>query len=218
MNFLKKNHELKKRNRKGVSKMIFTTTLALLLSIASHSQEKNIETKSVTLDNFITFIVEHYSTKTDSTKTKNITFLIESYADSFNTEDSVILKQAFKLLSKRVTEGDLISIVAYSHFNGIALRQATATDVKKLLYVIEHPKSSVKTFEEDGIELAYQFTKENFVEDSENSVVMIRIPNRKSEVVKTEATDTKKVTKKKSNAVVLTAIALLPEIIAVIKD
>lgn len=217
MKFSKKNHELKKRNRNTVSKTLFTIALALMLSIASHSQEKNIETESVTLDNLITFIVEHYSINADSTETKNITFLIETYSDNFNIEDKVTLKQAFKLFSKRVTEDDLISIVVYSNFNGIALNQAKATDVKKLLYVIEHPKSSVKTFEEDGIELAYEFTKENFVEDSENSVVMIRLPNRKPEV--SNATDTnKKATKRKSNAVVLTAIALLPELIAVIKN
>ena len=198
--------------------MLFIIVLVFMTSTASHSQEKNIETESVTLDNLITFIVEHYAIVTDSTETKNITFLIETYADSFNIEDSVILKQAFKLMSKRFTGRDLISIVTYSNFNGIALNQIKGTDIKKLLYVIEHPKSSVKTFEDDGIELAYEFAKENFIEDSENSVVMIRIPNRKSVVVKTESTEAKITSNKKSNAVVLTALALLPEIIAVIKD
>ncbi len=192
--------------------------LALMLSIASHSQEKNIETESVTLDNLITFIVEHYKLQTDLTETKNITFLIETYSDEFNLEDKVILKQAFKLFSKRVTEDDLISIVTYSNFAGIALNQVDATDIKSLLYVIEHLKSSIKTIEENGIELAYEFAKENFIDDSENSVVMIRIPNRSSEVAKTESSDTKKSTKTKSNAVVLTAISLLPELIAVIKN
>ena len=214
MNYSKKNHKLKKGNRNDMSKILFA--FVLMLSLTGNAQEKNIETESVTLDNFITFIVEHYSINADSTETKNITFLIETYGDSFNTEDSVILKQAFKLLSKRVTEDDLISIVAYSNFNGVALKQAKATDVKKLLYVIEHPKSSIKTFEEDGIELAYEFTKENFVEESKNSVVMIRIPNRKAEVASTKTDSI--TTKKKSNAIVLTAITLLPEIIAVIKN
>lgn len=188
MNFSKKNHEFKKRNRNEVSKTLITITLALMLSIASHSQEKNIEAESVTLDNLITFIVENYNIHADSTVAKNITFLIETYAEKFNIEDGVILKQAFKLLSKRVTEDDHISIVTYSNFSGIALNQAKATAVKKLLYVIEHPKSSVKTFEADGIELAYKFTKENFIEDSENSVVMIRLPNRTTDAARTETT------------------------------
>jgi len=199
-------------------KRLFTIVFALLITVASHSQEKTIETESVTLDNLIMFIVEHYNIQDDSTETKNITFLIETYGDDFNLEDKVILKQAFKLLAKSVTEDDLISIVTYSTINGIALSQAEATDIKKLLYVIEHPKSSVKTLEDDGIELAYEFTKENFVEDSENSVVMIRIPNRESEVANSETTNKKNNTRKKSNVLVLTAITLLPEIIAVIKD
>ena len=38
MNFSKKNHELKKRNKSVVSKTLFTFALALMLSIASHSQ------------------------------------------------------------------------------------------------------------------------------------------------------------------------------------
>lgn len=218
MNYSKKNHKLKKRNRNVVSKTLLTSILVFLLSVTSYSQEKNIETKSVTLENLITFVIENYSIKTDSTKTKNITFLIETYAENFNTEDRVILKQAFKLLSKRVTENDIISIVTHSNFNGIALNKAKATEIKKLLYTVENPKSGVKTFVDNGVELAYNFTKENFVEASENMVVMIRIPNRKSEVATTEAKDAKKSPKKKSNAVVLTAITLLPELIAVIKD
>ncbi|WP_439151874.1 hypothetical protein [Winogradskyella sp.] len=199
-------------------KTLITFTLALVFSVASHSQEKNIETESVKLDNFISFIIENYSIETDSTNTKNITFLIETYADTFNVEDSVILKQAFKLLSKRVTEEDRISIAMYSNFNGIALNHAEANDLKKLLYTIEHPKSSVKIFEEDGIELAYNFAKENFNDDAENSVVMIRIPNRTQEISEVKNKDSGKKVKKKSNALVLTAMALLPEIISVIKD
>lgn len=199
-------------------KTLSTLLLTIMISLVSIAQEKNIETESVTLDNFISFIVEHYSIQTDSTETKHLTFLIETYAENFSTEDSVILKQAFKLLSKRLTEDDLISIVTYSNFSGVALNQAEGTDVKKLLYVIEHPKSSVNTFEDDGIELAYEFAKENFIEDAENSVVMIRIPSQKGETAKTTSKDFIKTSKKNNNAVVLTAIALLPELISVIKD
>lgn len=199
-------------------KTLSNIVIMLLITVVCHAQEKNIETESVSLDNFITFIVENFSIQKDSTKTKNITFLIETYDENFNTEDAVILKQAFKLLSKRVTSKDVISIVTYSNFNGIVLNQAKAIDIKRILYVIEHPKSSVKTFEEDGIELAYEFTKENFVENSDNSVIMVRIPNRKEEVSESDSKDEKKKKKKNSNAVVLTAISLLPELISVIKD
>jgi hypothetical protein len=190
-----------------------------MFCIASFSQDKNIETESIALDDLIAFIIEHYSVSSDSTETKNVTFLIETYKDNFNAEDSVILKQAFKLLSKRLSEKDLVSIVAYSKYSGVILNQANGSDIKKFLYAIENPKSSIKTFEEDGIELAYKFANENFVEDSENSVVMIRIPNKDKEVIKTDTSENvDKNSKNKSNVVVLTAIALLPELISVIKD
>jgi hypothetical protein len=219
MNFLKKNNKLEKGTRNDVGKTRVTIVLMWMLSIIpSDAQEKNIETESVALDNLITFIVDHYNSKSDSTETKNITFLIETYSDNFNSEDKVILKQAFKLLSKRLSEVDIISIVTHSHFNGIALNQARAKDIKKILHVIEYPKSNINSDETEGIELAYAFTKENFIEDSENSVVMIRMPNRGSEFVKTELKEVKNITSKKRNTVVLTAIALLPEIIALIKE
>ncbi|MDC1504236.1 hypothetical protein N8475_03525 [Winogradskyella sp.] len=198
-------------------KKLITTALVLMLSFIGSTQEKNIETDAVTIDNLITFVVENYSVKKDSTNTKNITFLIETYADGFNTEDRVILKQAFKLLTKRVTDNDLISIVMYSNYNGVALNQVKATDIKKLLYVIEHPKSSVKTLQDDGVEVAYTLTKENFIEAATNAVVMLRLPNRQSHINNAIANVPTTQHKKKSNTLVLTAIALLPEIIAVKK-
>lgn len=200
-------------------KKLIVLTLVFIFSVAGFSQEKSIETESVALENLITFIVEHYSISSDSSETKNISFLLETYADDFKTEDRVILKHAFKLLSKRLTDNDLVSIIMYSNYSGIALGLASGSDVKKFLYAIENPKSSIKTLKEDGIELAYEFADENFSENSENSVVIIRIPNKSTEVAKTESSEniTNK-SEKKNNAVVLTAIALLPELIAVIKD
>ncbi len=200
-------------------KTLFSLSFVLIVSVANFAQNKTIETESITLDNLITFIVENYKVETDSTQTKNSTFLIETYGDSFNTEDKVILKQALKIFSERSNAKDSISIATYSEYNGIALEQAKAIDIKKLLYAIEHPKTSIKKFKNEGIELAYNYTKENYVETAKNMVVIIRVPNRKAkEVTSLNTTTQLKTTKPKSNAVMLTAIALLPEIISVIKD
>lgn len=200
-------------------KKLLNSKLVLIFSLASFSQDPQIETESVILDNFISFIVEHYNTQTDSTATRHITFLIETYAERFNSEDGVILKQAFKLLSKRLTAKDSVSIIAYSNYNGSILAKTGAKDLKKLLYAIEHPKPSIIATETDGIDLAYQNAKAHFVKAGENSVVMLRIPNRKDAINKEELTNTdQSPVEKKGNAVVLTAISLLPELIAIIKD
>jgi len=165
MNYSKTNPELQNRSRNAMCKTLFTFAVVLLMSLTSNAQVKNIETESVAIDDLINFMVEQYSISADSIPTRNITFLIETYADEFNIEDRVVLKQAFKLVSKRLKDKDSISIGSYSNYSGIVLNKTKATDAKKLLYAVENPKSSIKYIEDNGIELAYKIAKENFTED-----------------------------------------------------
>jgi hypothetical protein len=200
-------------------KALITLILTAFLATTSIAQEMNIETKSVVLDNLITFIVENYSVKSEDTESdqQNISFLIQAPETNLSIEDNVILKQAFKLLSNRLTEGDLISIITYSGFNGLALKQVETNDIKKILHTINNFKSSIKEFHQDGIELAYKYAKENFDEEAINSVVMVRNPNISSESENTSLLPVKP-QKKNNNAVLITAISLLPELLAIIKN
>ena len=197
-------------------KNVLHLVAALLIAVQLNSQEKNVETESVTLDNLITFIVEHFNA--DSENNQNVTFLVKTYNDDFTQEDKIILKQAFILLSRRMQEDDFLSIVSYSNYNGIVLKQTESKDLKNILYALEHPKTSIKTFGDDGIELAYDYTKENYVEDYENKVVMIRMPKRVKRVDNNLVIDAKSKNKGNGAAVVLSALAILPEIISVIKN
>ncbi|MFT5215184.1 MAG: hypothetical protein ACI83H_000292 [Glaciecola sp.] len=200
-------------------KALITLILTAFLATTSIAQEMNIETKSVALDNLITFIVENYSVKSEGTESdqQNISFLIQVPETNLSIEDNVILKQAFKLLSNRLTEGDLISIITYSGFNGVALKQVKSNNIEKILHTINNFKSSIKEFHQDGIELAYKYAKENFDEEAINSVVMVRNPNISSESENTSLLAVKP-QKKKNNAVLITAISLLPELLAIIKN
>jgi hypothetical protein len=197
-----------------------TLAFFLLLSTSINSQELNIETKSVSIDNLITFIIETIQPKSEETVSPpyNMTFLLQTPANGSIIEDKVILRQAFKLVSKRLDEDDKIAIIAYSGVNGIALKQSNPKDLKKILYTIDNIQSSVKQFHEDGIELAYEYTKDNFIENSKNIVVMIRVPNSKDNSRERATVQNIQKPKKKNNAVLITALALLPEIISVIKD
>lgn len=200
-------------------KALITIILTAFVAMMSIAQEQNIETKSVSLENLITFIVENYTIKTDDIDTdlQNISFLIQVPEGNLSIEDEVILKQAFKLLSKRLTDDDLISIITYSGFNGVALKQTEPNNMKRILYTINNFKSSIKEFHQDGIELAYEYAKENFDEEAINSVVMVRNPN-----ISPNANGTTSLTalpkQKKNNAVLITAISLLPELLAIIKN
>jgi len=201
-------------------KSIITLILIAFVITTGIAQEKNIVTKSVQIDNLIPFVIQNFPTSNDGddVEMQNITFLIQVSETDLSIENQVVLKQAFKLLSNRLSEDDLISIVTYSGFNGIALKQTEPSDLKKLLYTINNLKSSVKEFHVDGIELAYNYTNDNFEEEAINTVVMVRNPNASTNANTYATPTTVKTSKKKNGAVLITAISLLPELISVIKN
>lgn len=197
---------------KTLIKLILTAFVATM----SIAQEKKIETKSVELNDFISFIVNNYNVDQD---TQNLTFLVQVNKDKMNSENLVMLKQGFKLISERLNEESKISIIAYSQFNGIALNNAKAKELKLILHTISDLKNSISDFYNDGISLGYKTAKDNFKDDVENSVVMIRINQKaQNEIVDFDEEEKKIAKKKKSKALLITALALLPELINVIKN
>ncbi len=200
-------------------KSLITLIFVAFTIAPSIAQVKNIETYSVSIENLIPFIVDNYALNHDDDSViKNLTFLIQVSDTDLDVESEIILKQAFKLLSRRLTENDNISIVTYSGFNGIALKQTSPKDLKKILFTINDFKSNVKEFHKDGIELSYSYTNENFIEEAINSVIMIRNPNASLGIVTYNNSSLTEPPKKKNNAVLITAMSLLPELLAIIKN
>ena len=201
-------------------KKLINTLFVLFVAIQIHGQEKKIETQSVALDNLISFVVENYDAQ--DSKLRNITFLIQTNDNSLQAENKILLKQAFKILSNRLTEDSKLSLITYSKFNGIALKPTSPLELKLILHTLNDLKGNIAEFHNDGIQLAYNYAEDNLIEHADNSVVMIRIHNKsKNEVVnvKEEEKAEKRAKKKKNKDVILaTAIGLLPEILSLIKD
>jgi hypothetical protein len=193
-----------------------TLVLVCLFLYVSNAQDMAIETKSVSIENIISYVIENMgkNSEQDSLSPKNITFLIQSAPNGLAIEDKVILKQTFKLISKRLSEEDSITIISYSGINGVVLEKTSPKALKKIMYALENYKSSIKVLHSDGIQLAYTYAQENFEEDTSSTVVMIRNPKASS----TSYIQNAEAPKKKSNMVLITAIGLLPEIISLIKD
>jgi hypothetical protein len=193
-----------------------TLVLVCLFLYVSNAQDMAIETKSVSIENIISYVIENMgkNSEQDSLSPKNITFLIQSAPNGLAIEDKVILKQTFKLISKRLSEEDSITIISYSGINGVVLEKTSPKALKKIMYALENYKSSIKVLHSDGIQLAYTYAQENFEEDTSSTVVMIRNPKASS----TSYIQNAEAPKKKSNTVLITAIGLLPEIISLIKD
>lgn len=197
-------------------KTFITLILSAFVATMSIAQEKNIETKSVELGDFISFIIDNYNLDSDS---QNITFLIQVNNDEFIGENLILLKQGFKLISERLDEESKVALVAYSKFNGIALNSTPANETKLILHTLSDLKGSISEFYNDGISLAYKTADDNYIEDLENSVVMIRIDQKaQNEIVNIEEEEKKIKNKKKTNALLVAALTLLPEVINLIKD
>lgn len=211
-------------------------TIILVFSLFhfnGYTQNQQVETKSVLLEDFISFIAENYKTdapvidddldEEEASKpiSNNIVFLIETTTKNPSQDDIISLKQAFRFLSKRLNENDKISIIAYSGMNGLVLEKTAPTDTKKTLYALNDIKSQIDKDCRDGIAFAYNYINKSFESDSNNSVVMIRNPKAANQSYNASvATVSQDSVKSKGNgtAIVLTAITLLPELIAVIKD
>ncbi|MDT0559428.1 hypothetical protein RM697_12255 [Ichthyenterobacterium sp. W332] len=199
--------------------MKLLTTLALSLTLVGAAQENYIKTNSVSIDDFISYIVDAYPTSEEEQDPRHINFLLQVGKRGFNAEDQVIMKQAFKILSDRLEPDDLITLTVYSKLNGLVLAQENPKDIKTILHAIHTIESTLKETHADGISLAYDYMKEHYSENIEPSVVMVRNSNVfASNYTINSAVDVKTPKKNESNAVVLTAIALLPELISVIKN
>ncbi|TXE17320.1 hypothetical protein ES692_10065 [Psychroserpens burtonensis] len=193
-----------------------TLVLVCLFFYVANAQDMAIETKSVSIENVISYVIETMgkNSEQDSLSSKNITFLIQSAPNGLAIEDKVILKQTFKLISKRLSEDDSITIISYSGINGVVLEKTSPKALKKIMHALENYKSSIKELHSDGIQLAYTYAQENFEEDTSSTVVIIRNPKASSASYIQNA----EAPKKKSNTILITAIGLLPEIISLIKD
>lgn len=212
-------------------KNVFTLIITLF-SLISLFAQNNIETQSIALEDLITFVANHFplepkeevgnANNEKEVKTNQISFILETCVSNYASEDKIILQQALKFLSTRLTKNDKISIYVYSGQNGMLLDRVSAKEIKKLLLAVNDVKSSIAEAHTDGIAMAYAKAQEHFNEAADNIVVMVRNPNAakdKTETTKIDVTSAKEQTKGKgNNAVLLTAITLLPELISIIKD
>jgi len=204
-------------------KTVIQLLVFLFVLTGTRAQTQNLDTKSVTLDNFISFIADNYPmiTENDNSEIKNLTFLLETSKRNFSNEDETILKQAFKFLSNRLTEEDTISIIVYSGQNGLLVESESPKSIKKICHALSDVNDNITEDYEDGIGEAYTFANANLDEEANNTLIMVRNPDAKPDtkpeidiVQNSNVKDNKNNT---GNIVLLTAISLLPELIEVIK-
>jgi hypothetical protein len=205
------------------------TLFFTLLFFNVNAQDTTLNSESIQLDHLISFVADYFTkpvldedNEDDDTiiKTEQVTFLIEASNYGFSKEDEIILQQAFKFLSQRLTSEDNISIAFYSGKNGLLLKQESPKDIKKILHALSHCKV-IETYK-DGIGESYVYANSILNPNARNTMVFVRNPNKsikQTPIVIDENTVTETTKKSKNGTIVLlTAITLLPELINVLKD
>ncbi|MBT8271149.1 MAG: hypothetical protein KJO25_03800, partial [Bacteroidia bacterium] len=92
-------------------------------------------------------------------------------------------------------------------------------EIELILHTLIDLKSNIAEFYEDGLAMAYQHAEESYDEHAYNGLIIIRAEKKaESAIVNMQKEEKKSQRKQKRDALVVTALALLPEIIALIKD
>jgi len=191
------------------------TTILLFVFIIMNAQTErlNIVTNSVTVDNLIEFIVNDFESIVETGMKSNITLVIETKNFTISRDKKFFLKQAIHLISKRLNTSDKVDLISYNKNNGVILKPTSISNKEAILNKIM--KFKVKEYYNlFGIDLAYNFAKENYKANGRNLVIIVRDGENFITELVNEKDGKASVVK---TGVVISAIGLLPELINAIK-
>lgn len=102
----------------------------------------------------------------------NIVFLIDTSGSMSSANKLPLLKEAFKLLVNQLTEKDRVSIVTYAGSAGVVLSSTKGNEKSKIISALDSLQSGGSTAGGQGLNLAYNIAKENFIKDGNNRVIL----------------------------------------------
>lgn len=210
-------------------KLAKITSMLLLCLQVGYAQDntQEIGTTMLTLETLIT----HAADKFPTDKAQKMYVLVETDAEGVSTDARFFLEQGVRLLLKRLQPTDQIAIGTYGSDNQTILDFTEVSNTKtifsgmKQLYAVE-----IIDNDGDGIDLAYQYARENYEVDFVNKVIMLRNDSTSSHRSIAKSRSSKKSAKspkeqitastktKLGGAIALTALSILPEILDVIKN
>lgn len=102
----------------------------------------------------------------------NLVFLIDVSGSMNEANKLPLLKQAFKLLVDQLRAEDKISLVAYAGSAGLVLPPTSGNEKKTIKDALDKLEAGGSTAGGDGIELAYEIAKKNFLPKGNNRVII----------------------------------------------
>ncbi|XZF14403.1 YfbK domain-containing protein [Chitinophagaceae bacterium MMS25-I14] len=110
--------------------------------------------------------------KTDNLPPSNITFLIDVSGSMDEPDKLPLLKAAFMLLTDELRAQDRVSIVVYAGNAGLVLPPTPGNEKNKIRRALDKLEAGGSTAGGEGIQLAYNVAKENFVKGGNNRVIL----------------------------------------------
>ncbi|MBA4134404.1 MAG: hypothetical protein C0525_06735 [Flavobacterium sp.] len=102
----------------------------------------------------------------------NLVFLIDVSGSMSDENKLPLLKESMKVLVKELRAKDKVSIVVYAGAAGVVLEPTSGEDKETIIEAFDNLNAGGSTAGGEGIALAYQLAKQNFIKDGNNRVIL----------------------------------------------
>lgn len=109
---------------------------------------------------------------TEDLPASNLVFLIDVSGSMSAQNKLPLLKAGFKMLTDQLRAEDKVSIVVYAGAAGCVLKPTSGNEKKKIMKALNDLQAGGSTAGGEGINLAYQLAKENFIEGGNNRIIL----------------------------------------------
>jgi len=102
----------------------------------------------------------------------NLVFLLDTSGSMDSPERLPLLKKAFRMLVEQLRAEDRVAIVAYAGSAGLVLPSTSGADKPRIYDALESLDAGGSTAGGEGIALAYDVAKQNFIQEGVNRVIL----------------------------------------------
>jgi len=110
--------------------------------------------------------------QTEELPPSNLVFLLDVSGSMNNPNKLPLLKSSFQLLVNELGEQDRVSIAVYAGAAGLVLPPTPGNEKDKILAAINNLEAGGSTAGGQGIKLAYEVAKQNFIPSGNNRVIL----------------------------------------------